>query len=159
MHTNLDAAEGGVNSCLAETCGIIEPVKLFDKPDNIGYYGELPETMAFEDYLSFVKNALNTNGLRYVESGKAVRKVAVVGGSGGDDMERAVELGCDTFITADLKYHKFIQAKESGINLIDGDHFCTENVVVPALEKRLTEYFPEIQVIISKKHKQTVQFF
>lgn len=159
MHTNLDAAEGGVNTCLSKACGITEPIKLYNRPDNIGYYGEIEAPMEFNEYLSFVKSALSTNGLRYVDSCKVVKKIAVVGGSGGDDMDRAIELGCDTFITADLKYHKFIAAKESGLNLIDGDHFCTENVVVPALEKRLSEYFPEIQVIISKKHKQTVQFF
>lgn len=158
MHTNLDAAEGGVNTCLAKAAGITAPIPLYDKPDNIGYYGELEVPMNFNEYLQFIKTAINTNGLRYVSSGEMVRRVAVLGGSGGDDLERAVELGCDTFITADLKYHKFIQAKEYGINLIDGDHFCTENVVIPALENRIIENFPEVQTIISKNHIQTVQF-
>lgn len=159
MHTNLDAAEGGVNSCLAKAAGIIAPIKLYDKPDNIGYYGELAEAVELEDYLKNIKDNLNVNCLRYVTSGKAVKRVAVLGGSGGDDMERAIELECDTFISADLKYHRFLQAKEYGINLIDGDHFCTENVVIPELQKRLSEAFPEIEFIISKKHRQTVQFF
>ena len=45
-----------------------------------------------------------------------------------------------------------------GINIIDADHFGTENVVIPVLERWLKEKFPEIEIIISK-HKQTAQFF
>ena len=159
MHTNLDAAEGGVNTCLAKAVGINTPEKLYDEPNSIGCYGEIAGETEFFDYLKTVKSALNVSTLRYVYSGKPVKKVAVVGGSGGDDMMRAIELGCDTFVTADLKYHKFVDAKEYGLNLIDGDHFCTENLVVPAIKARLNEYFPEIQVIISQRHRQTVQFF
>lgn len=159
MHTNLDAAEGGVNTCLAQTVGIVDPKPLYCKSDNIGYYGELASPIEFSDFLQYIKSALNTNGLRYVQSQDKVKKVAVLGGSGGSDLPRAIELGCDTFITADLKYNAFIDARESGINLVDGDHFCTENVVVPALQKRLAEHFPQVKVQISKRHKQTVQFF
>ncbi|MBQ6539495.1 MAG: Nif3-like dinuclear metal center hexameric protein [Oscillospiraceae bacterium] len=159
MHTNLDAAEGGVNTLLASACGITEPAKLYDEPNSIGCYGEIGEETDFFDYLKTVKHALGTSTLRYVYAGKPVKKVAVLGGSGGDDMMRAIELGCDTYVTADLKYHKFLDAKEYGLNLIDGDHFCTENLVVPAIKLRINEYFPEIQVIISQRHRQTVQFF
>ena len=159
MHTNLDAAVGGVNTCLAKTVGIAEPLPMYDTEAGIGCYGELAAPMEFNEYLSFVKSALNSKGLRYVSGNKTVKRVAVVGGSGGGDLERAIELGCDTFITADLKYHQFLLAKESGVNLIDGDHFCTENVVVPALAQRLSKCFPEIEVLISEKHSQTVCFF
>jgi dinuclear metal center YbgI/SA1388 family protein len=159
MHTNLDAAEGGVNTCLAGAVGIIEPEKLYDEPNCIGCFGEIESETDFFEYLKTVKSALNVSMLRYVHGGRPVKKVAVVGGSGGDDMMRAIELGCDTFVTADLKYHKFVDAKEYGLNLIDGDHFCTENLVVPAIKARLDEYFPEIQVIISQRHAQTVRFF
>ncbi|MCF0120858.1 MAG: dinuclear metal center protein, YbgI family, partial [Oscillospiraceae bacterium] len=41
----------------------------------------------------------------------------------------------------------------------DGDHFCTENVVIPVLAEKLREGFPGIEVIISETHGQTAKFF
>jgi hypothetical protein len=52
-------------------------------------------------------------------------------------------------VTADLKYDHFLWAKEVGLNLIDADHFCTENVVVPHLAALLREGFPALSVRIS----------
>ncbi len=71
----------------------------------------------------------------------------------------AVSAGCDTYVTSDIKYNSFLDAKELGINLIDADHFCTENVVVPVLAEKLRAKFPELDVHISGVHRQTVQFF
>lgn len=85
-------------------------------------------------------------------------KVATVGGSGGGDLKHAAARGCDTFLTSDVKYDVFLEAKEYGINLIDGDHFCTENVMIPVLEKKLKALFPEISTTISRVHGQTVKF-
>ena len=159
MHTNLDAAEGGVNTVLARLAGITEPKKLYDVPSCIGLYGELEKPVELRDYLQAIQKALNVNALRYVSGGRSVHRLAVVGGSGGGDMERAVELGCDTMLTADIKYHSFVDAKELGLNLIDGDHFCTENPVVQVIKQRIEEHFPTVHVYLSEKHRQTVQIF
>lgn len=165
MHTNLDAATGGVNDVLANIVGIKDAEILnidgFDgenKPYGIGRFGELENPVNFKEYLNFVKNQLHSNGLRYYDADRFVRKVAVVGGSGGVDMIHAIKNGCDTFITGDVKYDVFLRAREFGINLIDGDHFCTENVIVPILAERLTEAFPEISVLISEMSSQTAEF-
>ena len=88
-----------------------------------------------------------------------VSKVALCGGTGGNFVETAWRLGCDTLVTADVKYHQFLEAKELNINLIDADHFCTENVVVPVLAEMLKKGFPELEVVISKSHQQTVKFY
>ena len=71
----------------------------------------------------------------------------------------AVNAGCDTYVTSDIKYNAFLDAKELGINLIDADHFCTENVIVPVLADKLSAKFPDVEVFISSVHKQTTQFF
>ena len=158
MHTNLDAAEGGVNTCLARIAGIVHPMRLYDAANSIGLYGQIEKPMELAEYLNYIKSALKTEGLRYVSGGRPVHKIAVVGGSGADDMYRAMELGCDTLLTADVKYHKFVDAAEYGLNLIDADHFCTENPVVSVIKQRLEEHFPEIKVKISERHRQTVKF-
>lgn len=165
MHTNLDAAAGGVNDALAAAAGIKNPKLLAvdgygadGDAYGIGRFGTLNEPMDFADYLDYVKNALHTKGLRYYDAGRKALKVAVIGGSGGSELHRAAERGCDTFITADIKYNVFLEAKERGINIIDADHFCTENVVVPILKNKLVEAFPDVPVLVSARHGQTVSF-
>jgi len=81
------------------------------------------------------------------------------GGSGGDKLDCAFKHGCDTFVTADIKYHTFLAAKELGMNLIDADHFCTENVITEVLADKLRANFPKADVRVSKLHAQTVKFY
>ncbi len=165
MHTNLDAADSGVNDALAKKAGIAEPELLTVEGHDMrmieyscGRWGKLKEPMEFSDYLQFIKSRLGANGLRYHDAGKIAEKVAVVGGSGGSYLKYALEKGCDTLLTADIKYDVFLEAKELGINLIDGDHFATENVVVPVISRYLAGRFSDINVKMSEIHKQTAQF-
>lgn len=156
MHTNLDIAQGGVNDVLMRALGAEEMSGLDE--DGCGRVGTLAEAVTMEAFLPFCKRVLNTAGLRYYDSGRRVFKLAVMGGSGGDSLEAAFRLGCDTYLTADIKYHQFLEAQEMGINLIDGDHFCTENLIIPVLARRLGEAFPKIEFTVSQRHHQVVCF-
>ena len=138
MHTNLDIADGGVNDALmaalgAEVTGGLEPAGTAadGRALTCGRVGKLPNPMTMAEFLPYVAGRLHANGLRYVDGGLPVERIAVCGGFGGNMLELAAAKGCDTFVTADIKYDRFLAAKELGINLIDADHFCTENVVIP----------------------------
>jgi dinuclear metal center YbgI/SA1388 family protein len=156
MHTNLDIAEGGVNDVLMAALGAKVSGGL--DSDNCGRFGVLPEPMSMSEFLPYCKGVLSTNGLRYYDSGRPVYNLAVMGGSGGGSIHDAVEHGCDTYLTADIKYHEFLEAKELGINLIDGDHFCTENLVIPVLAEKLSATFNDVEFTVSGVHKQVISF-
>ena len=94
-----------------------------------------------------------------MDCGKPVRKVAVGGGSCAGEMRQAIVAGCDTFVTADIKYNQFWDAKALGINLIDAGHFHTENPVCRYLTQQLREAFPEITVTMSTGHRDCAKFF
>lgn len=158
MHTNLDAAQGGVNDALMAALGgrttdVLEP------DTGIGRIGELPEPVELPAFLDRVKKILHCNGLRYVEGGRPVKHLAVCGGSGGGDVQAALKAGCDTLLTSDIKYHQFLEAKHFQINLIDADHFCTENVVVPVLYSWLKKAFPDVRFSISQTLKPGILFY
>lgn len=161
MHTNLDAVEGGVNDALAHQLGLTDLEQLH--PDGIDPQGRtygigrVGEVTGFGDtrtFAGFVREALNANGLRVEDAGKPVRRVAVGGGACGGMLSDAVERGCDTFVTADVKYDVFLSARAMGINLIDAGHFSTENVVCPILAQWLGEVFPEMKISLSRRHKE-----
>lgn len=156
MHTNLDIAKGGVNDVLMAALGA-EVLGGLDE-HGCGRVGRREKAMPMAEFLPFCKAVLQTAGLRYYDSGRPVSKLAVMGGSGGDSLETAYKLGCDTYLTADIKYHQFLEAQELGINLIDGDHFCTENLIIPVLAQRLRAAFPETEFTISQRHHQVISF-
>ena len=112
-----------------------------------------------EHFLQSVKKKLGTPVLRYAEGGKPVHKVAVGGGACAGALHEAIAAGCDTFVTSDIKYNDFWEAKERGLNLIDAGHFYTENPVCAVLAKELQAAFPEISVVLSQNHKDAMKFF
>ena len=157
MHTNLDIAWGGVNDALAQRLELVDPGPLCE--NGLGRVGEYPESVALADYVRFVCQALGCNGLRYADAGKPVRRVAVGGGACGEFEDDAIRAGCDTFVTADVKYNQFWDAHDLGLNLIDAGHFATENPIVALLAEKIASQFPEISVKISETHRDCMKFF
>ena len=158
MHTNLDAAVGGVNDALMEALGCTD-VKPLGGAGAMPRFGRLPEPMALTDFLARTKRTLEAGGLRYAGSGRTVSVVGCCGGSGGEFLEEALEAGCDTFVTADVRHDRFLAAEELDVNLIDGGHFSTENVVVPRIRQLLLDGFPELDVRITQVQKQPEKFY
>ena len=157
-HTNLDRADGGVNDVLAQTLGLQNVQTIDPEGEHLLRFGYVPEQSP-EQFLSHVKSKLGCCGLRYVSSGKPVSKVAVGGGSCGSELYCAIAAGCDTFVTADVKYNQFQEAAQLGINLIDAGHFHTENPVVAVLAEKIAAAFPEITVKISQSNTDPVKFY
>ena len=152
MHTNLDEAEDGVDDTLTEALGLRPERHLAE--GKIGHISVLPEPMELPKFRGYVKTRLKANGLRYLDAGKPVQKIATGCGSCGEYLCDAAQAGCDTFITGDVKYNVFLDAQGYGINLIDAGHFATENPVVNKLAHKLRAEFPEIGVSVSKEMVQ-----
>ena len=152
MHTNLDAAEGGVNDALAGKLGLNDTKALTE--EKIGRIGMLKCEKPLVEFIQDVIKYLGCNGLRYTDCGKPVHRVAVGGGACGDYISQAVAVGCDTFVTSDLSYHEFLDTK--ALNLIDAGHFPTENVICPVILERLQAAFPQLTVVQSTVHDREV---
>lgn len=163
-HTNLDQAVGGVNDRLAQVLGLQDPEVIAPcgtdeqgRPWGLLRMGTVKVT-DISDFAARVKECLHCPGLRYVSGGKPVQRVAVGGGACGDEMREVLESGCDTFVTADIKYNQFWTARDLGLNLIDAGHFETENPICEVLAAYLRDAFPEVEVAVSKSHGDPVQF-
>jgi dinuclear metal center YbgI/SA1388 family protein len=164
-HTNLDCAPDGVNDRLAAALGlenieVINPVGTDEqgRPYGLLRCGDIAQ-QSLDTFLSIVKESLHCDGLRYVDSGKPVSKVAVGGGACAGGMMDAVRAGCDTFVTSDVKYNQFWDAQTMCLNLIDASHFATENPIVSVLADKIAAAFPEIEVKISEKHHDCMKFY
>ena len=164
-HTNLDQAPGGVNDVLAQRLGLrnVEVINAFGTDEDGQEWGLLRcgdvKEQSLDAFLGHVKTALDCEGLRYVDGGRPVRRVAVGGGSCADGMLEALAVGCDTFVTADIKYNQFWDARDLRLNLIDAGHFATENPMVAVLAEKLQAAFPHVEVKISETHNDCMKFY
>ena len=164
-HTNLDAVAGGVNDVLAQRLGLTE-VELLHQggvdphgaPYGIGRVGIVSGDRSAAQFADFVKEALGAGGVRYVDGGRPVHRVAVGGGSCSGMMGDVLAMDCDTFVTSDVKYDGFLDAKAQGLTLVDAGHFPTENLVCPELAAWLKEGFSEVEVHLAKCHREVFSY-
>ena len=158
----VDAVAGGVNDALAQKLGLVQIEQLHQdgvdasgRPYGIGRVGNtVGAPMYAPAFAAFVKEALGANGVRYVDARRPVRRVAVGGGACASMLSDALAAGCDTFVTADVKYDQYLEAKALGINLMDAGHFATEDVVCPALVQFLSRHFPKLEVRRTESHRE-----
>ena len=145
---------GGVNDCLAHALGLSGLSMLNE--EKIGRIGTLSCEIPLEEFLPAVVKSLGCSGLRFRDGGKPVHRVAVGGGACRDYIPQAIAQGCDTFVTADLRYNDFLDTH--GLNLIDAGHFPTENVVCEALRADLVNSFPQLQVVCSSPLRYAIHY-
>ena len=164
-HTNLDIAPEGVNQCLAKKLGleniaVIDPVETDENGAQWGLLrrGSVAE-QSLEAFLPKVKAALQAPGLRYASGGNRVHHVAVGGGACGEEWPAVLRAGCDTFVTSDVRYNDFWDARDAGLNIIDAGHFYTENPVCEYLRDSVKAAFPELNVVISQKHRDCMKYY
>ena len=154
FHTRLDAADEGVNDCLAAALGLTNAEPFGDASNSagkpIGRVGDLPREMTADEFIQTLKTALDLPNLIFAGCGKPVRRVAVVGGAGDDDIAAAVAAGADTYVTGELRYHQLCDAPYGDINLIMAGHYHTEAPVLARLAVLCGEICPETPVRVVK---------
>ena len=150
FHTRLDALYGGVNDILAEKLGLCDVETIGD--DKIARIGTLKEETTPEEYARKIKSALSHGSderqahVTLSSAGRTVKRVALVGGSGGDEIALAAGNGADTYVTGDLKYHQLLSADDFNMNLITAGHFFTEYPVCAFLEKTVSGICPDAEI-------------
>ncbi|MDR1633676.1 MAG: Nif3-like dinuclear metal center hexameric protein [Bifidobacteriaceae bacterium] len=118
-HTNADAAHGGVADALAGAIGLHSLTPLVpDQADptvGIGRVGVLSQPAKLGDLAQRLADALppNRHGVRIAGPVDAEVETAAVVGGAGDSLFGAVRAaGIDAYVTADLRHHPALEARE-----------------------------------------------
>lgn len=139
MHTNLDAAPGGVNDVLAD---LLRIENRRDFADNCGRIGTLNVPTTAQQLAETCSRMLHTH-CKFVEADHPVEKLAEVSGAGGSYLQQAIDEGADCLVTGEAAHHIAILAKQKGVGLVVAGHWGTEHPVVFALADALTERLPK----------------
>ena len=155
-HTNLDAAEGGVNDVLSRCLGLVdvEPIP----PENIGRVGFLPTPMKLFALVERCNCLLNSHAAYTGDPDRLVSQVAVLGGAGGGDIEYAQAAGAEAYITGEAKHSQILEARERDLPLILCGHYETEQVILKSLYDRLQILAPDVQYKITLREKAPLLF-
>ena len=159
MHTNLDAAEGGVNEVLAGIFGMRD-WEVF--ADGCGRVGEV-DPIAVPELARKAQAVLGGRcnrprsgpavQVKFADTGRTVKRLAVISGAGGSMFEDALAVGADCLLTGEANHHAAIDAVRLGLSLVAAGHYATEFPVCAAIADRLRTAFPELEVRVSGENR------
>lgn len=150
-HTNLDAAQGGVNDAICTLLGIENAVPI--PPEDLGRVGSLKTSMPLKDFCTLIEQKMNTTVLTNGKADVPVSRIACIGGNGGGDIVAAVEAGADTFVTGEVRHHQALLAAELGLNVVVAGHYETEQTVLLPLIARLQQETIDVQYHLALSDK------
>ncbi len=140
MHTNLDAAEGGVNDRLSELFGM-EQTEIFDE---VGRVGRLKREYTTAELARKASTLLGYTP-RFVNGADSIKTLAVVGGA-SSAIQEAYDAGVDCLLTGEAKHNDRLDAARLGVSLIEAGHFATEWPIVELLYDKLYSMFDHSDV-------------
>ena len=106
----------------------------------LGRLGELVGHFSWDEYLAYVKEALDIGEVRIIRGQRqsgGPRRVAVCGGSGGSLIAAAQT--ADLYITGDVDYHDALLAQDLGLEVWDLGHFGTEKLAANWLAEVISQ--------------------
>ncbi|MGA1839151.1 MAG: Nif3-like dinuclear metal center hexameric protein [bacterium] len=172
MHTNLDKAIGGINEHLASMVGLddIFPLTLKTTDDSaildkgLGRIGNFSKPRKLKALCQEIKESLDLQSIRFIgDPHMEVKRMAVCSGSGASLIQETFKKGAQALLTGDVKYHQAREAQGHKIALIDGGHFATERIILPALKKRIKDmifergYGKDLEIYISATEEDPFQ--
>lgn len=167
-HTNMDSAWQGVSFRMADKIGMTD-VKFLD--DNaVEPYGEQESTsagcgvignidaMPAREVMKRVKAAFEVGAVRYSgDAERIVTRVALCGGAGGFLLDKAVQQGAQLYVTADMRYHDFLDNSQrivvADIGHYESEHF-TKEIFLEIIQKKN----PTFAVAFAKNETNQVNY-
>ena len=167
-HTNMDSAWQGVSFRMADKIGMTD-VRFLDD-NQVEPYGEQENTsagcgvigniepMPAREVLKRVKDAFQVGAVRYSGDGECmVSRVALCGGAGGFLLDKAVQAGAQLYVTADMRYHDFLDWHQrivvADIGHYESEHF-TKEIFLEIIQKKN----PTFAVAFAKNETNQVNY-
>ena len=143
-HSTADKVIAGVSGAMARRLGLRNVTIMVPEEDGtvgLGCIGEFEKPMDGNEALAYVKERFNLGVIRSSRPLETpITKVAVLGGSGGAEIQLAMSKGAQLYITADITYHNFFTPV--GFMVMDIGHFESEVEIVDIFLSEIRKKFP-----------------
>ena len=136
LHTCFDRQKLGTSYQIAKLITTGE-IKYVDENPYFVYF-QLDLEIAFKFFAQKLAKISNFSMVKYDETmqDKKIKTVGVVAGSGASFLEEVINMNdpkVDCFLTGDVKWHQYIEAKENDIVIVDIGHDA-ENIFVKTIK-------------------------
>ncbi len=158
MHTNMDAATGGVNFKIAEKLGL-KHLQFFAGEKEVdgvkggeGVMGEVSEAAgwAADDLVLLLREKFGAECVQCNQLlRRPIRRVALCGGAGSFLLDAAVAAGADAFITGEMHYHEFF-GHEQEIQICVIGHYQSEQFTSEIFKSIIEDKCPGVKCFISE---------
>lgn len=158
-HTSLDSARGGISWTMArmlctDVRAVLDPAA--DPMTGLGVVAEFAEPISEAEFIKRIKDAFGSPVVRCsAGSGNMVQRVGLCGGAGGEFIPKAIEAGCDAYLTSDTRYHDFVDYGRR-IFLADIGHFESEQCAKEIFYTKISEFFPNFAVYKSESERNSI---
>ncbi len=167
MHTNMDAATGGVNFKIAEKLGLTN-ISFFGGEKEVdgvkggeGVIGELGEHthgIAADDLVLMLRERF---GVECVQCNqllrRPIRRVALCGGAGAFLLDKAIAEGADAFITGEMSYHEYF-GHEQEIQICVIGHYQSEQFTNEIFRDVIQEKCPDVRCVLSEVNTNPIMY-
>ena len=158
MHTNMDAATGGVNFKIAEKLGL-KNLSFFAGEKEVdgvkggeGVIGEVSETdgWAADDLVLLLRDKFAVESVQCNQLlRRPIRRVALCGGAGSFLLDAAIQAGADAFVTGEMHYHEYF-GHEQEIQICVIGHYQSEQFTSEIFKSIIEEKCPGVKCFISE---------
>ncbi|MFX1315116.1 MAG: Nif3-like dinuclear metal center hexameric protein [Promethearchaeota archaeon] len=156
------AAEGGISDTILEALylklestfdiktenGVKVPIGRICLPKN---YPNQTNPLTLEDLIKRIKNNLNLQVVSYVgDLKKEIKKICIIGGETSTNkfLRKALNIGCDCYISGRINYFGAVFARDVGLNLVETSHYKNEFIALQKLCNILSLEFPYVEFIL-----------
>lgn len=124
-----------------------------------GAIGELPQALKGSAFLQHLKTVFKVPVIRHSSiSRRPVKKIAICGGAGSFLISKALSMGADAFVSADIKYHEFFDANNRML-ICDIGHYESEQFTIGLLQEEIARKFPNFAVRKTEVMTNPVHYF
>ena len=167
-HTNMDSAWQGVSFSMADKLGMTN-VEFLDS-NAVDPYGDQQSTTAgcgvigdikpapAREVLQRVKDAFEVAAMRYSgDVSREISRIALCGGAGGFLLDKAVGMGAQLYVSADMRYHDFLDNNQR-ILIADIGHYESEHYTKEIFLEIIQKKNPTFAVAFAKNETNQVNF-
>ncbi len=148
LHTNLDAAAGGLNDQLTDKLGLENVTTSVSA--QCARVGRLPVATTVFELARKIAKDLEISHVRVIsEKDSEVRTLFLAAGSGMSYLGEALRQHADVMVTGDVRYHAAREALEMGMPVIDAGHYGLEKGAVELLSAAFEAEFARLGLAIT----------
>lgn len=161
MHTNMDAAVGGVNYRIAAKMGAKVAGTIGRSKEVMNAAGQMiqgsdgvvatfEEPLAADDFMALLKKTFNVECVMSNEMlRRPIRTVAICGGAGDFLLADAVKAGADAFLTGEMHYHQYF-GWEQIIQIAVIGHYQSEQFTKEIFRDIIKDHCPDVRCELSE---------